>query len=115
MPPQDPTRRYIAEYRTIALDLASRMSDILAAMKKKPDLFNREKVIAARDFAMEGLRQRGGSTATQSSNAAPEQIADDLNLTLSRIESLSGKLARGRFGRDALVLAGNSIRAASLE
>ena len=115
MPPQDPTRRLIAEYRGIALDLAGRMAGILAAMKLKPELFSRDKVLAVGDFAREGLLQRGGSAAAQYSNAPPAQIAEELSATISRIDNLTNKLSRGRFGRDALVLAGNSIRAAGLE
>lgn len=115
MPPQDPTRRLIAEFRALSLDLAGRMPAIRDAMKLKPDLFNRDKVLAVGDFAREGQLQRGGSAATPYSNAAPQQVADELTASISRIETLAGKLSRGRFGRDALVLAGLSVRAVSTE
>lgn len=112
---QDPTRRLIAEFRGLALDLAGRMPGIHVAMKLKPALFSRDKVLAVADFAQEGQRQRGGSASVPYSNAGPQQVADELAASISRIESLAGKLSRGRFGRDALVLAGLSVRAASLE
>jgi hypothetical protein len=53
--------------------------------------------------------------ATQYSNAGPQQIAEDLATSIARIDTLSNKLRRGRFARDALVLAGLSIRAACVE
>jgi len=115
MPPQDPTRRLITEYRALALDLAGRLAGIAAAMKLKPDLFSGDKVIAVRDFAQEGQRQRGGSVAVQYSNSSPQQISEDLMTSISKIENLSNKLRRGRFGRDALVLAGLAVGASSLD
>jgi Trp operon repressor len=115
MPPQDPTRRLINEYRTIALDLATRMADILLAMKAKPALFERARVIAVLDFAKEAQRQRGGSSSSQSTNSSPQQVSDELAASIARIDTLSNKLRRTRFSRDALVLAGISIRAACEE
>lgn len=115
MPPQDPTRRLVNELRTISLDLSGRMASIMAAMKLKPALFDRDKVLAVRDFAREGQLQRGGSAASPYCNSGPEQIAEELNVSIARIDGLTNKLRRGRFSRDALLLAGLSIRAACTE
>jgi hypothetical protein len=100
------------EYRNIALDLAGRMADIDAAMTKKADLFNREAVTAVRDFAQQGRLSRGGAVFSRSSSLSPEQVADELAISISRIDNLSNKLRRGRFARDPLVVAGLSIHAA---
>jgi len=115
MPPQDPTRRLVNELRTISLDLSGRMASIMAAMKLKPALFDRDKVLAVRDFAREGQLQRGGSVSSPYCNSGPEQIAEELNVSIARIDGLTNKLRRGRFSRDALLLAGLSIRAACTE
>jgi hypothetical protein len=103
------------EYRNLALDLAGRFGDIEHAMLLDASLFNRETVLAVRDFAQEGQRQRGGSVLRQDSNSSPEQIAEDFATSLSRIDALTNKLRRSRFSRDALLLAGLSIRAALTE
>jgi len=111
---QDPSRRLMNEYCALALDLAGRMSGIEAAMLQKSALFNREAVTAVRDFALEGARRRGGSVLRQECFSSPEQVADDLATSIARIDNLSNKLRRGRFSRDALLLAGLSIRAACI-
>lgn len=110
---QDPSRRLMNEFRTIALDLAGRMSGIEAAMRLNSSLFNRDTVSAVRAFAKEGVLQRGGTVFSQVSNANPQQIADDLATSLSRVAALALKLRRGRFSRDSLLLAGLSIGAAA--
>jgi hypothetical protein len=115
MPIRDPSPRFMNEYRSLALDLAARMPSILDAMKKNGALFNRAKVTAVRDFAREGMLQRGGSVSSLSTNATPEQIADDLTATIARIDNLTNRLRRSRFGRDPLLEAGLSIRAACIE
>jgi hypothetical protein len=109
---QDPSRRLMNEYCKIALDLAARMADIEAAMTKKAALFNREAVFAVRDFARQGALQRGGSVFSQVTSTSPEQVAEELATSISRIDALSNKLKRGRFARDPLLQAGLSIRAA---
>ena len=111
----DPSRRHMNEYRTIALDLAGRISGIETAMRLKPALFNRDQVIALRDFAQEAQRQRGGAVFAQDAGASPQQVADDLATSVARIDNLSNKLRRSRFSRDALVVAGTSVRCAGGE
>ncbi len=115
MPIQDPSRRLMNEYRNLALDLAGRFSEIEHAMLLDPSLFNKETVAAVKDFAQEGQRQRGGSVMNQTSNSSPETIAEDFATSITRIDNLTNKLRRGRFSRDALLLAGLSIRAALTE
>jgi hypothetical protein len=112
---QDPTRRLMNEYRGLALDLAGRMSGIKEAMRLSSALFNRDTVAAVGDFAREGLLQRGGSVQTLSSNANPQQIADDLAVTIARIDGITNKVRKGRYSHDPLVLAGISLRAACAE
>jgi hypothetical protein len=109
---QDPSRRMMSEYRTISLDLAARMAGIDVAMTESASLFNREVVAAVRDFAREGMLQRGGAVQCQTNNLRPAQVADDLAASIARIETLTGRLRRGHFARDALVLAGMAIRSA---
>lgn len=103
------------EIRDLALDLAERMADIEAAMKKSPALFHRDTVAAVRDFANQGKLQRGGAIFSRASNAPASQVAEELATSLSRIDNLSNKLRRGRFAHDALLVAGLSIRSATSE
>ena len=112
---QDPSRRLMNEFRTIALDLAARMADIEAAALKNASLFNREVLLAVRDFAQQGKMARGGAVFTRVTNASSEQVAEELATSISRIDNLANKLRRGRFARDPLLLAGLSIRAAGTE
>lgn len=114
MPIQDPSRRLMNEYRAIALDLGVRFADIEAAMKRVPALFDKAKIAAVKDFAKEALLQRGGASFSQTTGANPQQVADDLATSLSRIDNLTNKLRFGRFARDNLLQCGLAIRAASV-
>lgn len=115
MPVQDPSRRLMNEFRELALDLAARMSDIEEAMRKKAALFNKDMVIAVRDFANQGKLQRGGAVFSRSSGSSPETIAEELASSITRIDGLANKLRKGRFAHDALLVAGLSVRAAGTE
>jgi hypothetical protein len=115
MPVQDPNLRLMKEYRSLGLDLASRWSVIENAARVKSSLFRHDTLLAVRDFAREAELQRGGSTASIVSTDAPEKVAEEFTVSLARIDTLTGKLQRGRFARDPMVLAGLSIRNAAAE
>jgi hypothetical protein len=115
MPPQDPNLRLMKEYRALALDLAARWSVIENAARLKSSLFRHDTLVAVRDFAHEAELQRGGNTASINSSDSPERVAEEFVISLARIDTLTGKLQRGRFARDPMVLAGLSIRSAAAE
>jgi hypothetical protein len=111
----DPALRQMKEVREIALDLAGRLAHIRLAIKLKPGLFDRNKFRAVEEFAKEGQRQRGGAAMDQPPPGGPQEVADLLTASMTRVDALCGKLMRTRFGRDALIVAGCNIRSAGEE
>ena len=111
----DPERRMMTEFRSLALDLRSRMASIDVARIAKPGYFSRALVEAVRNLGKVALQERGGTMADSPSAGNAQIVADEMAASCSRVVTLSGKLARGRRRADALVMAGVAVREAMTE